>query len=97
MKIKQSEKKALKAAGHNLKPVITIGMNGLSESLLSEFEKTIDHHELIKIRIRISDKSSRKELIEELCDKSKSQIVSTVGSTAVVFRKNPKSQKKFFK
>ena len=44
MKIKQSEKKALKAAGHNLKPVITIGMNGLSESLLSEFEKTIDHH-----------------------------------------------------
>ena len=96
MKIKQSEKKALKAAGHNLKPVITIGMNGLSESLLSEFEKTIDHHELIKIRIRISDKSSRKELIKELCDKSKSQVVSTVGSTAVVFRKNPKSQKKFF-
>ena len=96
MKIKQSEKKALKAAGHNLKPIITIGMNGLSESLLSEFEKTIDHHELIKIRIRISDKSSRKELIEKLCDKSKSQVVSTIGNTAVVFRKKPKSQKKFF-
>ena len=96
MKISQLEKKALKATGHNLKPVITIGMNGLSESLLLEFEKTIDHHELIKIRIRISDKSSRKELIEELCNKSKSQIISAVGSTAVVFRKNPKSQKKFF-
>ena len=96
MKINQLKKKALKAAGHNLKPVITIGMNGLSESLLSEFEKTIDHHELIKIRIRISDKSSRKELIEELCRKSKSQIISAIGSTAIVFRKNPKSQKKFF-
>jgi RNA-binding protein len=96
MKIKQSEKKALKAAGHKLKPVITIGMNGLSKSLLLEFEKTIDHHELIKIRIRISDKSSRKELIEELCYKSKSQIVNTVGNTAIIFRKNPKSLKKFF-
>ena len=96
MKISQMEKKALKAAGHNLKPVITIGMNGLSESLLLEFEKTIDHHELIKIRVRISDKYSRKELIEELCNKSKSQIISAVGSTAIVFRKNPKSQKKFF-
>ena len=96
MKIKQSEKKKLKAAGHNLKPVITIGMNGLSESFLIEFEKTIDYHELIKIRIRISDKSSRKELIEELCNKSKSQIVSTIGNTAIVFRKNPKSKKNFF-
>tara|TARA_B100001063_G_scaffold237451_1_gene258391 strand:- start:703 stop:996 length:294 start_codon:yes stop_codon:yes gene_type:complete len=93
MNISLSKKKLLRGQGHKLKPIITISDKGLSEALINEFEKTINHHELIKIRIRNSDRKSRKETLEELCLKTKSLLISSIGSTAIIFRKNSKQEK----
>mgnify|MGYP001171734788 FL=1 len=90
MKMSLSKKKLLRGQGHKLKPIITISDKGLSEALINEFEKTIDHHELIKIRIRNSDRKSRIETLEELCQMTKSFLISSIGNTAIIFRKNSK-------
>ena len=90
MKMSLSKKKLLRGQGHKLKPIITISDKGLSEALINEFEKTIDHHELIKIRIRNSDRKSRIETLEELCHMTKSFLISSIGNTAIIFRKNSK-------
>jgi RNA-binding protein len=94
MNINLSKKKLLRAQGHKLKPIITISDKGLSEALITEFEKTIDHHELIKIRIRNSDRKSRINTLEELCGITKSVLISSIGNTAIIFRKNSKSKEK---
>ena len=59
IKNRRSKKKLLRGQGHKLKPIITISDKGWSEALINEFEKTIDHHQLIKIRISNSDRQSR--------------------------------------
>ena len=41
---------------HDLKPFVMIGQHGLSESVLAELESTLLKHELIKIKLRVSDK-----------------------------------------
>ena len=51
MKLTESQKKHLRGLGHPLKPVIMVGDAGLTGALMAEFKTTIEHHELIKVRV----------------------------------------------
>ncbi len=88
MTLSESQKKFLRGLGHQLKPVIVIGDSGLSESLLKEFESTIDHHELIKVRIRAGDRKSRDDTIRSLCEQSESSLITRTGNVVLVYRRN---------
>lgn len=88
MKLTQAQKKFLRGRGHSLKPVITVADAGVSESLLSEFDSTIDHHELIKVRFRASDRERRNQLIEELCARGSAGLISRTGNIALLYRRN---------
>ena len=65
-----------------------VGDAGLSESLLAEFESTLDHHELIKVRVRVGDRDARDAIINELCAKGKAQLVQRIGNVALLYRPN---------
>ena len=88
MNLSESQKKFLRGLGHQLKPVIMIGDAGLSDSLLKEFCSTIEHHELIKIRVRAGDREMRDSIISDLCKKGSAELVARIGNVALVFRRN---------
>lgn len=88
MKLSESQKKYLRGLGHPLKPVIIVGDSGLSESLLAEYESTLNHHELIKIRVRVGDRAARDEIIEKLCSESSANLVQRIGNGALLYRPN---------
>lgn len=88
MGLSEPQKKLLRGLGHQLKPVITIGDAGLSDSLLKEFSSTIDHHELIKVRVRTGDREVRDQIISELCKKESADLVTRIGNVALVYRRN---------
>ncbi len=88
MKLSESQKKFLRGLGHQLKPVILVGDTGLSESLLTEFCSTIEHHELIKVRVRAPDRETRDSIISDLCNKGSAELVTRTGNVALVFRRN---------
>lgn len=93
MQLSEPQKKLLRGLGHQLKPVITIGDAGISESLLKEFRSTIDHHELIKVRVRAADRETRDALISDLCSKESAQLVTRIGNVALVYRRNNEKPK----
>jgi RNA-binding protein len=70
-----------------------VGGAGISDSLLKEFDATIDHHELVKVRFRVADRALRDELIDELCKRGSANLVSRTGHTAVLYRPNPDKTK----
>ncbi len=88
MKLSESQKKFLRGLGHQLKPVIMVGDAGLTDSLLSEFYSTIEHHELIKVRVRASDRERRDTIISELCKKGSAELVTRIGNVALIYRRN---------
>ncbi len=83
-----SQKKHLRGLGHPLKPVIMVGDAGLSDSLRTEFNSNIEHHELIKVRIRGVDRKTRDTIIAELCELASAQLVTRIGNVALVYRRN---------
>lgn len=88
MDLTESQKKFLRGLGHQLKPVVLIGDAGLTDAVLNEFVSTIDHHELIKVRIRVGDRDARDAIIEELCRKGAAELVTRIGNVALVYRRN---------
>ena len=46
-----ADKKHLRRLGHNLKPVVTVAGNGLTENVTNEIERALTDHELIKIKL----------------------------------------------
>ncbi len=88
MKLSESQKKFLRGLGHQLQPVIMIADAGLSDSLLNEFCSTIEHHELIKVRVRVSDRETRDSIISDLCNRGAAELVTRIGNVALVYRHN---------
>lgn len=89
MTLSESQKKYLRGRGHQLKPTITIGNAGLSESVLAEYESTLAHHELIKIKVRAGDREVRDEMIRQLCENHSATLVQRIGNVALLYRANP--------
>lgn len=92
MDLSEHQKKYLRGLGHQLKPLIMVGDAGLSESLLAEFESTLDHHELIKVRVRAGDREARDAMIDQLCTYGKAQLIQRIGNVALLYRPNLKKK-----
>lgn len=88
MKLSDSQNKHLRGLGHTLKPVIIVGDAGLSDSLLEEFNSAVEHHELIKVRVRTGDRSIRDAVIDGLCEAGSAHLVTRIGNVALVYRRN---------
>ena len=89
MTLSEPQKKYLRGRGHDLKPLIIVGDAGLSESLLAEFESTLSHHELMKVKIRAGDRNARDAIIGELCHGQDTTLVQRIGNVALLYRANP--------
>lgn len=89
MTLSESQKKHLRGRGHLLKPLVTVGDSGLSAGLLAEFESTLAHHELMKVKIRGGDREQRDGMIKQLCDDHSATLVQKIGNVALLYRANP--------
>lgn len=89
MNLSESQKKFLRGLGHQLKPVVTVGDAGLSNTVMQEFDSTISHHELIKVRVRADSRQSRDALIDDLCRTAAGNLIQRIGNVALIYRSNP--------
>ncbi|PCJ83314.1 MAG: ribosome assembly RNA-binding protein YhbY [Thiotrichaceae bacterium] len=89
MPLSKKQKKFLRTKCHALKAVIMMGQKGLTAEVLNELEIALTHHELVKIKLSVDDRDVRKQMIVEICEKSQSEEVQSIGKTLSVYRVNP--------
>lgn len=93
MPLTEEQKKRLRGLGHKLKPVIIVGAGGLSEALLEEFDRSLAHHELMKVKLSVGDREERDRMIAVLCERSHAELVQRVGNIALLFLRKKKGSK----
>jgi RNA-binding protein len=86
MKLTTKQIAHLRGLAHNLNPVVMIGNNGLTESVLKEIELNLNAHELIKIQVAGDDRDTRKAIYLEICAKTNAIAVHHIGKQLVVYR-----------
>jgi len=77
-------RKAFRAIGHKLHPIVTV--KELSPGVCKELERALDDHELIKIKLVTADRDSKKELIAETCKRLGAEQIQVAGHVALIFR-----------
>jgi RNA-binding protein len=84
------ERAKLKSRAHPLEPVVQVGQAGLSDSLVSEVDRALTAHELIKVRILDADRESRSATGDAICERTDAALVQRVGKVLVLWRPKPK-------
>ena len=86
MSLTESQCKHLRGLGHHLKPLVLVGSAGLSAGVLAEINSSLEHHELIKVRIRSGGRKERDALIAELATRSAAHVIQRIGNVALIYR-----------
>lgn len=92
MAISEKQKRWLKKQTHHLKPVVTVGQQGLGPNVLAEIDQALDHHELLKVRINTGDRDERDLCIAQILAHSGAVLVGQIGFVASLYRANPQKR-----
>jgi len=89
MPLSNQQLRYLRGLTHPLKPVVMVGDKGLNENVMAEIESALDHHELVKIKLR-GEREVRTAWIEEITRTFHAEPVHSIGQVACFFRRNKK-------
>lgn len=81
-----SERMILRAAAQKIKPIIMIGNNGVTASVMVEIQKALEAHQLIKIKMLSNDRELRMTAYTQLCKDLICHPIQTIGKIFVLFK-----------
>jgi RNA-binding protein len=90
------QNKYLRGLSHQLKPLVFVGKNGLTDEVLASVNAALAKHELIKVKfIEHKDRDAKREIVERICRHTRCYKAGTIGHMAILYRQARKvSQRK---
>ena len=93
--LKGIEKKYLRGLAHELKPLVLIGKEGITDGIVRATEEGLSQHELIKIKFNdFKEKNQKETLMGELVGQTGSEQVGMIGHTAILYRPQTDPEKR---
>ncbi len=89
MELTGADRRALRALGNRLEPVVFVGREGISETVLGAIDEAHRHAELIKVKVLDTCAQPRKAVGAELESRSESTLVQVLGRTMLLYRRDP--------
>ena len=79
----------LRSKAKTLEPITRIGKKGLTEAVVAEIRRLLNKRKLIKVKILKSalENKDKKEVMEELVNKTNAVLIEAVGFVVVLARK----------
>ena len=84
------QRRFLRGRAHHLKPCVHVGQAGVTAAVLAELVQALDHHELVKVSVRVGDRVARDAAVETLVHDCQALLVSRIGNVAVLYRPSTK-------
>ena len=86
MNLSKKQIQHLRGLAHDLKPVVLLGSNGLTEAVVAEIEVALNFHELIKIKVASEDRQTKALIIEAIVRETAAVKVHTIGNMLVLYK-----------
>ena len=86
MRLTPKQRQFLRGLAHPLSPVVRVGKAGLTASVVAEAKRSLEAHELIKVRIETDDSETRQELADKLAGETEANVAGVIGKTAILYR-----------
>jgi len=86
-----AQRKVHRADAHHLDPVVLVGGDGLTPSVVKEVDNALKAHGLIKVRVFSDDRSAREAMLQTLTEQLDAAPIQHIGKLLVLWR--PQSEK----
>lgn len=86
MALTPKQRQFLKGLAHPLSPIVRVGKSGISATVVEETKRSLEAHELIKVRIETDDSESRYEMAEKLAAETDAHLAGVIGKIAILYR-----------
>jgi len=93
MDLNGRQRRALRALGHHLEPVVMVGKEGVSQAVIAAAEQALADHELIKAKVGESSPLDRHEAAEALAEATGAAVAQVLGRTMLLYRRHPDEPK----
>ncbi len=87
------QRKHLRGLAHGLKPVVQVGVKGLTEELIAAINEALDAHELIKIKF-MEFKEEKHEIADQIASKVSCELAGMIGNIAILYRRHKDKSKR---
>jgi RNA-binding protein len=77
----------LRALAHGLDPVVQVGRQGLTESVLKEIGHALQAHELVKVKVSADSPISPGDAKDPIATGTQSEVVQIIGHMLVLYRR----------
>jgi RNA-binding protein len=82
------QRRALRAMGHHLEPVLQVGHAGITPGVVAALEQALWDHELVKVKVG-SEARDRKAVAAELAEATGAELAQVLGRTLLLYKPNP--------
>ncbi len=88
-----AQRKDKRADAHHLDPVVMIGGDGLTPSVVKEIDAALNSHGLIKVRVFSDERETRVAFFETLANQLNAAPIQHIGKLLVLWRPMPPKEK----
>ena len=88
--INKNERIKLRSLAQTLKPIVWVGKDGFSETVIKQIADELFNHELIKISMQESVTPPTEFELTELAVKLGAEVVTTIGRKIVLYKHSEK-------
>jgi RNA-binding protein len=89
MQLDAKTRRSLRAAGHALNPIVTVGERGFTEAVAAELEVALNTHELVKVKLPVIARAERASLAKTIAETAGAVHVQSIGRVTLIYRKRP--------
>jgi RNA-binding protein len=87
MALSEKQKKHLRRLAHPLNPIVMLGNAGLTDGVVSELDRALTDHELVKVAARVGEREARNAALAALVSRTGAELVQRVGNVGVFYRR----------
>ena len=91
MIVEAKYKRELISTAHHLKPVVMLGQHGLTSNVLSEIDRALNDHELIKVKVA-GDRSEKTQIAQDISARLNAEFLRLIGNNLIFYRELSEDQ-----
>jgi RNA-binding protein len=94
--LSSGQRKFLRSKAHHLKPLVLVGKQGLTDTLVDSVNVNLEAHELIKVRFN-EHKEEKRDITDAIAERTESEIAGILGHVAILYRPRKDPEKRTIK
>ncbi len=87
--LNSKQRAQLKSIAAGIEPAFQIGKGGINDAQVAQIDDYLRVHEIIKIKCLDNSMYTPREAAEEIAAKIGAEVVISIGSKAVLYKRNP--------